>query len=76
MKKHASDLSPYPLELVSFEPIGGLDNQYDQLHKPITANPYKEAGIKGFTPLTPFKATSQFLTTDLSPNFIGQVCPN
>ncbi len=65
MKKHASDLSPYPLELVPCEPINGPDNQYSQLHKPITANPYKEVGIKGFTPPTPFKATSQFLTTDL-----------
>jgi hypothetical protein len=76
MKKHTSDLSPYLLELVPFEPINGPDNQYGQLHKPITANPYKEASIKGFTPPTPFKATSQFLTTDLKPNFIGQVCPN
>jgi hypothetical protein len=28
MKKHALDLSTYPLELVSFEPIDGPDNQY------------------------------------------------
>jgi hypothetical protein len=26
-KKHASDLSPYPLELVPFEPINSPDNQ-------------------------------------------------
>jgi hypothetical protein len=69
MKKHASDLSPYPLELVPFEPIDGPDNWYGQLHKPITANSYKEAGIKGFTPPTLFKATSQFLTTDLKSQF-------
>jgi hypothetical protein len=69
MKKHALDLSPYPLELVPFEPIDEPDNQYGQLHKPITANPYKEVGIKGFTPPTPFKATSQFLTTDLKSQF-------
>jgi hypothetical protein len=65
MKKHALDLSLYPLELVPFGSINGPDNQYGQLHKPITANPYKEAGIKGFTPPTPFKATSPFLSTDL-----------
>ncbi len=69
MKKHALDLSPYPLELVPFEPIDGPDNQYGQLHKPITANPYKEVGIKGFAPPMPFKATSQFLTTDLKSQF-------
>jgi hypothetical protein len=69
MKKHALDLSPYLLELVPFEPIDGPDNQHGQLHKPITSNPYKEAGIKGLTPPTPFKATSQFLTTDHKSQF-------
>ncbi len=64
MKKHASDLSPYLLELVPFEPIDGPDNWYNQFHKPINANPYKEAGSKAFIPPTPFKATSQFLMTD------------
>jgi hypothetical protein len=64
MKKHSLDLSLYPLELVPFEPVDGPDNQYCQLHKPINANPYKEAGIKGSIPPMPFKATSQFLTTD------------
>ncbi len=64
MKKHSLDLSPYLLELVPFEPINGPDHQYGQLHKPINADSYKEAGIKGFIPPAPFKATSQFLTTD------------
>ncbi len=64
MKKHALDMSLYLLELIPFEPIDGPDNWYGQLHKPINANPYKEAGIKGFIPPMPFKATSQFLTTD------------
>jgi hypothetical protein len=64
MKKHASDLSLYPLELVPFKPIDGPDNKYGKLHKPINANPYKEGGIKGFIPPMPFKTTSQFLTTD------------
>jgi hypothetical protein len=45
-KKHASDLSPYPLELIPFQPLDGLDNRYGQLHKPITAHPFKEAGIR------------------------------
>ncbi len=69
MKKHALDLSLYPLELIPFEPINGPDIQYGQLHKPITSNPYKEVGIKGFTPPMPFKATSQFLTTDHKSQF-------
>jgi hypothetical protein len=64
MKKHALDMSSYPLELVPFEPINGPDNRYGQLHKPINANPYKEAGMRGFIPPMPFKETSQFLTTD------------
>ena len=68
-KKHASDLSPYPLELVPFEPVDGPDNRFGQLHKPITSDPYKEAGIKGFTPPKPFKAALQFLTTDRKNQF-------
>jgi hypothetical protein len=31
-KKHASDLSSYPLELIPFEPVDGSDTQYGQLH--------------------------------------------
>ena len=27
-KKHASDLSPYPAELIVFEPMDGPDNRY------------------------------------------------
>jgi hypothetical protein len=63
-KKHASDLSPYPLELIPFQPVEGLDTHYGQLHKPIKANPFKEAGIDGFKPFSPFKVTAQYLTTD------------
>jgi hypothetical protein len=32
--------------------------------KPIAAHLFKEAGIKGFTPLSPFKVTSHFLMTN------------
>jgi hypothetical protein len=63
-KKHASNFSPYPAKLITFEPIDGPDTWYGQLHKPIAAHPFKEAGIKGFTPLSPFKVTSHFLTTN------------
>jgi hypothetical protein len=45
-KKHASDLSPYPPKLIPFQPVEGADARYGQLYKPITAHPFKEAGIK------------------------------
>ena len=34
-KKHASNLSPQPIELIAFKPMDGPDNCYGQLHKPI-----------------------------------------
>ena len=54
-KKHASDLSPYPPELVPFQPVDGPDTRFGQLYKPIAAHPFKEAGIKGFTPTKPYQ---------------------
>jgi hypothetical protein len=62
-KKHASNLSPYPLELIPFQPVKGSGTCCGQLHKPIKANPFKEAGIDGFKPFSPFKVTAQYLTT-------------
>ncbi len=46
-KKHASDLSPYPAELIPFQQLDGADNQYGQLYRKIKEHPCKEAGIKG-----------------------------
>jgi hypothetical protein len=63
-KKHASDLSPYPLELIPFQQLDGSETRYRQLHKPITAHPFREAGINGFDPIKPFKVSTNFLTTD------------
>jgi hypothetical protein len=63
-KKHTFDLSPYPTKLIPFEPVNGPDTRYGQLHKPIAAHPFTEAGIKGFTSLSPFKVTAHFLKTD------------
>jgi hypothetical protein len=62
-KHHASDLSPYPVELIPFQPVDGADNQFGQLYRKIKEHPYKEAGIKGSTPPTPFVAPSTFITT-------------
>jgi len=71
-KKHASDLSPYPTELIAFEPLDGADNRYGQLYKPISAKRFDEAGLKGFLPSNPFQlqdtpATTHYLMT--SPRF-------
>jgi hypothetical protein len=54
-KKHALDLSPYPIELIAFEPLDGADNQYGQLYKPISAAQFDDAGLKGFIPSNPFR---------------------
>jgi hypothetical protein len=63
-KKHASDLSPaYLVELIPFRPIDGADTRYGQLFKHISAHPFKEAGIKGFTPTQPYKIASNLAIT-------------
>ena len=63
-KKHASDLSPYPAKLILFQPVDGADTRYGQLYKPISAHPFKEAGIKGFAPIQPFQVASNQAITD------------
>jgi hypothetical protein len=60
-KKHASDLTPYPAELIPFEPIDGADMRYGQLYQPIGAHPFKEAGLKGLDPPAPFQVAQLFL---------------
>jgi hypothetical protein len=50
-KKHASDLLPYPPELVPFTPVDGADTCYGQLYKPISAHSFKKARIKDFMPI-------------------------
>jgi hypothetical protein len=59
--KHASDLSLYPVELIPFQPLDGTDTRYGQLYKPIGLSPFKEAGLKGFQPSTPFHVALQLL---------------
>ncbi len=53
-KRHVLDLLPYPVELLPLDPLDSADNQYSQINKKISENPYIQAGIKGFTPPTPF----------------------
>jgi hypothetical protein len=63
-KIHASDLSPYPAELIAFQPLDAVDNQYGLISRKISDHPYKEAGIKGFTPPNPFWMSANFLSTN------------
>jgi hypothetical protein len=58
------DLSPYPTELIPFQPVDGADTWYGQLFKPIAANPFKAAGIKGFFPIQPFQVLLNLAQTD------------
>jgi hypothetical protein len=68
-KKHASDLSPYPMELILFQPLDGPDTWYGQIRKPITAQPFKEADINGFQPMLPYKVSAWLLTIDQASDF-------
>jgi hypothetical protein len=68
-KKHASDLSPYPLELAPFQPLDSANSRYRQLYKSIGPSPFKEAGIEGFTPPQPFQIAAHFLTKGDFRNF-------
>jgi hypothetical protein len=67
--KHASNLSPYPIELIPFKPLDDADNQYTQLYQTFNKHPYKEAGTKGFTPPTTFLLPAQFLCTNKDLSF-------
>ncbi len=60
-KKHASDLTPYPPELIPLKPVNGADTHYGQLYHPIGEHPFKDAGLKGFTPPAPFQVANLFL---------------
>ncbi len=62
-KKHGANLSQYPVKLTPFRPVDGANSRYGQLYKPIALLPFKEAGVKGFTPPKPFKAPAHLATT-------------
>jgi hypothetical protein len=46
--------------------VNGADTHYSQLYKPITAHPFKEAGLKGFTPRQSYQ---------LAPSHLAQIQP-
>ena len=57
-KRHAAHLSPFPDQLLPFMLADAPDNRFGQIFTPIQKNPYHEnAGLKGFTPAQPFKAS-------------------
>ncbi len=56
-----SDLTPYPPKLVPFKPVDGADTRYGQLYRPIGEHPFKEAGLKGFTPPALFQVANLFV---------------
>jgi hypothetical protein len=64
-------LSPYPLELVSFESLDSPDNQFSQINRPITKDPFIEAGLKGFAPVEPFKLPASTLLLTQPTNSSG-----
>jgi hypothetical protein len=49
-KFHAAHLSPVPRELTPYNPVVGPDHRFGQLHKPLSPEAYKAAGIDGFAP--------------------------
>jgi hypothetical protein len=59
-KKRAYNLSPYPPELIPFQPLDGADSCYSQLYKHFGNALYKKAGIDGFKSLQPFAVPTHF----------------
>jgi hypothetical protein len=54
-------LTPYPNNLIPSQPVDGPDTQFSQLYHPIGEHPFKEAGIKGFTPPAPLRVPALFI---------------
>jgi hypothetical protein len=59
-KEHASNLLPYPPELIPFQPLDGVNSRYSQIYKQFGNAPYKEAGIDGFKSPQPFAVPVHF----------------
>ena len=54
-KKHAADLSPYPVKMIALQSLDGADNRFGQLYKPISAEPFASARLKGYYPTNPYR---------------------
>jgi hypothetical protein len=57
-------LSPYLTKLILFQPVDSANTQYGQIYKPISANPFKEVGLKGFSPIQPFRVATNLAQTN------------
>jgi hypothetical protein len=60
-KKHTLSPTPYPNNLIPFQPVGGPNTHFSQLYHLIGEHPFKEAGIKGFASHAPFHVTAWFI---------------
>ena len=69
-KKHAADLSPYPLQLLPQQHVDGPYSRYSQIYKEIIPNPFAEAGIDGFTPPQPFQTDTSFARVGTHSDFV------
>lgn len=69
-KKHAADLSPYPLHLLPQQHVDGPDSRYSQIYKEIIPNPFAEAGIEGFVPPKPFQTDTSFARVGVHSDFV------
>ena len=76
-KKHASDLSPYPIELIAVEPLDGADNQYGQLLSQFQLSNLMMLGSQDSFLLTHFVRMMRMCHPIIlchKTNFIGQRC--
>jgi hypothetical protein len=44
--------------------VDGADTQYGQIYKPISAHPFKEAGLKDFSPIQPLRVAANHAQTN------------
>ena len=65
--RHSDHLSPFPQELIPFQPVNGDDIYFGQMYAPIQAHPYEESGIKVFTPTEPLKSASHLYGISSTP---------
>jgi hypothetical protein len=49
-KNYASDLSPYPVELIPFLPVDGADTRYGQLYKTFSITSFQVSRYKRIHP--------------------------
>jgi len=53
--------------MIAFQPLDGADNRYGQINKPIAAEPFASAGLKGFYPSNPYQLEATAASNLLTP---------